>query len=312
MDFNFAPLSGDTIPSSGKCGVYVLRCLGDVRIYVGGTEDLQRRLRNHQSCLKGGYHCVPAMNEVTARLGYGNWQWALAEECSPDDLDGRETYWIQQTRCFEPEVGFNTLRSAYGPTDEMIEKSRAWWAAKVGSVVFVSPTGEEEIEVVSRVNFAREIGADPQDIYAVVGGRLTHAKGWALKETQRHTIYDPSGKRYSYVSRNLFRRITGCPANLPEIERRPTWQHHGWSQTLENCLINRPPAPPKPKKIKQEPTPKKPVRLISPTGEVVEFASRRDAITATGGNKSLFYKMITGKKHSGHNVLSYRGWKPVT
>ncbi len=311
MDFDFLPLNYQSLPLRDFPAVYCLRNSKAGRIYIGGSERVRKRLYQHFAEMRGGYHANKPIREAVERDGFDCWQWAIVERCDDGGLEGRETEWILKTGCCDSSVGYNRQAHATNPDERVRIITREWWAQRAPMVIFVSPDGSEKREVVSRVDFANEIGCDKKEVYSAISGRIPHVYGWAPESAPRHTVFDPSGRSYSYVSRKLFRDLTKCPANLCRIERQPGYQSKGWSGTLENCLINRPLPPPKPKRIKQKATEKKPLNLLSPEGKVVEFESRGAARRVIGGDKSMFFKMLKQKSNGTHIVRSYRGWRPV-
>jgi len=310
MKFLFTGFNSKSFPAKGICAVYCLRNSANGKLYVGGTTDLKRRLRFHFHGIKGGYHKSVGIASDAKVFEIGYWEWAIVETCVKSSVRDRETFWIQELDSCNPSVGYNVFTTGFGgPNAEHKEAFKSWWAARVKHARLVSPDGLEVVEVVSRVNFAKEKGLWVKEVYAVISGRDLHAGGWALESTPRHVVYSPEGKRYSYVSRKIFRSVMGCPADLARMERDAKHQSKGWSQTEENCLCNKAPLPQKAPKIKGTPNPKIPITLISPDGDTVKFESRYEAMWWIGGDKSMFYKMIGRKRSGGHNVMSYRGWR---
>lgn len=310
MKFLFSPLSLQSLPAKGICAVYCLKNSQNGKIYVGGTSDLRSRMVAHFYKMKGGYHDSDAIAADAQVFGIGCWEWAIVEDCVKNVLRERETFWIEELGCCDPSIGYNVLRKGFGgPNAEHKQAFRAWCAERVKHARLVSPDGLEVVEVVSRVDFAKERGLAVKEVYAVISGRDLHAGGWALESTPRHVVYSPEGKRYSYVSRKIFRSVAGCSADLARMERDAKYQSKGWSQTIDNCLCNKAPALPKIPKQKAAPTPKIPITLISPDGDTVKFESRYEAIWGIGGDRSMIYKMIGRKRCGSHNVMSYRGWR---
>jgi hypothetical protein len=312
MKFLFTKLEPKLFPIKELCVIYCIRNTVNGKVYVGGTSDLKKRLRLHFWSICGGYHFSEGIKEDALKFGGSCWEWALIENTESKDLAERESFWINELKSHEPSVGYNVFASGFrGPNKEHKEQFKAWWAARVKVARMVSPDGLVVVDVVSRIDFAKEYGLDVKEVYAVISGRLLHTKGWALESTARRVLYSPTGKRYSYVSSRNFGAIIGCSLPFSKLERKPLSQSNGWSQTFDKCLLNKPLRDKVPTKIKvvKDVTAKKPIGLVSPDGHYVEFDSRCEAIKAIGGDRSMIYKMISRRKCGGVNVLSYHGWR---
>lgn len=74
-------------------GIYLIQNLSNNRVYIGQSNNVQRRIKEHfcQSRLKD----IP-LDKAILKYGKDNFSWNLLEECSIEKLDEREQYWIQQ------------------------------------------------------------------------------------------------------------------------------------------------------------------------------------------------------------------------
>ena len=75
------------------CGIYKIEDVKTGNIYIGQTDDIKRRLTNHNARIKKSYHDYKEFNEAYAddpeRIKF-----EILEECDESELKAREKYWI--------------------------------------------------------------------------------------------------------------------------------------------------------------------------------------------------------------------------
>ena len=71
------------------CGIYKITNLCNGKVYVGQSVDIQSRWRRHKTCTSDY-----ALYRAFRKYGLENFQFDVIEECDVDQLDERETYWI--------------------------------------------------------------------------------------------------------------------------------------------------------------------------------------------------------------------------
>jgi len=86
--------------------IYVIRCLLDEKLYVGQTvQRPERRFALHwnQACRGHGYYLHRAMRTH----GKEHFECHVIEQCSDEQADDREKYWINEFGTLDPTRGYN-------------------------------------------------------------------------------------------------------------------------------------------------------------------------------------------------------------
>lgn len=112
------------------CGIYKITCLSNLKIYIGSTSDIKIRWRNHRNSLRRNKHVNKYLQNAWNKYGEENFRFEVIEIISNQDfLNEREQFWLDNTKSFNGEVGFNILPFAnsvrgYKHTNETKEKIR--------------------------------------------------------------------------------------------------------------------------------------------------------------------------------------------
>lgn len=86
-------------------GIYRCYCSVNGRSYVGQTQSLLTRQYHHTSKLRNHRHENQHLQRAWDKYGEDAFEWEILELCSADDLDERETFWIEELDSFRH--GFN-------------------------------------------------------------------------------------------------------------------------------------------------------------------------------------------------------------
>ena len=87
-----------------KCGIYKITNLINGKIYIGQSRFIQRRFDKHKSEAKNN-NPLPLYNAIR-KYGIDNFKFEIIEECLPDELNNRETYYMFFYNSFVPN-GYN-------------------------------------------------------------------------------------------------------------------------------------------------------------------------------------------------------------
>jgi group I intron endonuclease len=103
------------------CGVYLLTSPSGKR-YVGSSEKVERRYREHRARAVRGEHPNPAL--ARSFLKYGELDLAVLEECEPELLVVREQAHID---ALQPELNVSTVAGRVDYTPEVRERIARGW-----------------------------------------------------------------------------------------------------------------------------------------------------------------------------------------
>jgi group I intron endonuclease len=92
--------------------IYQIKNLTNSKVYVGSAVDLKRRWSVHRANLCAGtHHCTPLQNAWT-KNGESAFLFQLIELCESTEMLEREQFWIDKTKCYSRQYGYNLLRTA--------------------------------------------------------------------------------------------------------------------------------------------------------------------------------------------------------
>jgi group I intron endonuclease len=100
----------------GVSGVYQIKNVNNDKVYIGSSKDIRRRMLRHVSRLKRGVHKSPHLQNSWNTYGAEFFEFSVVEEVDLDDdiniLLECEQRWMDATKCYEPECGYNIRRYA--------------------------------------------------------------------------------------------------------------------------------------------------------------------------------------------------------
>ena len=98
---------------SKTIGIYAIKNKVNDRFYIGQSANVRRRISQHFSALRGGYHCNTALQQDWDTYGEDKFESLLLEECSQEELESKEMYYIEKYHSFTN--GYNKTRGGIGP-----------------------------------------------------------------------------------------------------------------------------------------------------------------------------------------------------
>lgn len=119
---------------NGPSSIYAIRCVETERVYVGRSQDLERRLNQHLTDLRGNRKKGDFQKDYNT-YGESSFEvYVLEEDVRPEMAQQREAAWIKEYRATDPRFGYNrsdeTPRSGFGA----VRKGPAPKASGTGSV----------------------------------------------------------------------------------------------------------------------------------------------------------------------------------
>lgn len=92
-----------------QVGIYCIRNTKNNKVYIGSSNNLQRRLRDHRTELNKGRHINDHLQKSWERYGEDCFEFSILECCQEAKLLQREDYYIQKYDSLNSEKGYNLL-----------------------------------------------------------------------------------------------------------------------------------------------------------------------------------------------------------
>jgi group I intron endonuclease len=88
-------------------GIYCIENLINNKKYIGQTQDIRHRKRNHLSNLDRCADDCDLLQRAWIKYGKESFKFYIIEECSLEILNDREIYWIKELHSHKTEWGYN-------------------------------------------------------------------------------------------------------------------------------------------------------------------------------------------------------------
>lgn len=98
-----------------NCGIYKILCTPNNKIYIGSSQNLQKRFKQHINHLKIGNHINKHLQNAYNKYGVHNLQFIIIENVRINELINREQYWIDLYKPYIRSIGFNQTKIADRP-----------------------------------------------------------------------------------------------------------------------------------------------------------------------------------------------------
>ena len=91
-------------------GIYKITNLINQKSYIGQSINISRRIKDHfqKAECPSDVSYNGALHSAIRKYGKNNFVWEVLEECSPEELDSKEQYYIQKFNTYSPN-GYNIL-----------------------------------------------------------------------------------------------------------------------------------------------------------------------------------------------------------
>jgi len=104
-------------------GIYAIICKPTAKLYIGQSINIRSRKNQHLKDLLKGKHCNSYLQNAFNKYGRPNFAFQVLENCTREELNTREAYWINIKNSNKSEYGFN-LKEAGGGLAECAEEHR--------------------------------------------------------------------------------------------------------------------------------------------------------------------------------------------
>lgn len=91
------------------CGVYKITNMINDKFYIGSSNNINNRWRQHKGALNEGTHGNPYLQNAWNKYGGENFQFEILEECAPEMQFEREQFYLN-TLCPFDDNGYNIVR----------------------------------------------------------------------------------------------------------------------------------------------------------------------------------------------------------
>lgn len=88
-------------------GIYGIYCSADDKWYVGQSNDVRTRSRDHRSELISGRHCNKHLQSAWTKYGEYSFSFWVLELCAEAARDERERHWIEFCSSLDKQYGYN-------------------------------------------------------------------------------------------------------------------------------------------------------------------------------------------------------------
>lgn len=95
-----------------KSGVYRILNKSDGKFYIGSAIDIGRRWRQHKHELKNNKHSNSYLQNSWNKYGEDSFQFLVLEYLEIDKLQNSEQGWLDDTQCFNRDIGYNISPTA--------------------------------------------------------------------------------------------------------------------------------------------------------------------------------------------------------
>lgn len=110
------------------CGIYKIENMVNGKVYIGQSDDIQRRIKTHKNDLSKGKHSNTHLQRSVDKYGLENFSFDIVCICNEDELDEKEIFYIKSFDSFVN--GYNQTEGGggnrgYVVSEESKEKMRA-------------------------------------------------------------------------------------------------------------------------------------------------------------------------------------------
>lgn len=151
------------------CGIYKIENSINKKVYIGQSLDIKKRWREHKSAAfnvnSKDYNMV--IYKAIRKYGLENFQFSILEECSREDLNARECYWIEY---------YNSYKKGYNAS-----KGGGNYTHLGNPVELYDYNGNYVTEYTNLMETARALHVFHGTAYQVLYGKRLSVKGYQLK-----------------------------------------------------------------------------------------------------------------------------------
>ena len=89
------------------CGIYCIKNLVTLKVYIGQSTSCKRRMTDHKYMLRKNEHDNEYLQFAWNKYGETNFEFSILETCEEQDLDDREIFYIRKFNSTNRDYGYN-------------------------------------------------------------------------------------------------------------------------------------------------------------------------------------------------------------
>lgn len=137
------------------CGIYCIENLVNGKKYIGQSVDIYKRWSRHKNELLGNRHKNDHLQSSWNKYGKNNFKFYIIQECSMDELDMLESYYIRTFNTIDRFYGYN--RDSGGHYSKVLSDETK---RKIGEAHKNKPLSEEHKQKISAAGKGRVFSDD--------------------------------------------------------------------------------------------------------------------------------------------------------
>jgi len=95
-----------------ETGIYKITCSGSNKVYIGSAFWVKKRWSTHKVMLRQNKHHNQHLQNAFNSYGEKSFIFEIVEECSKENLEEREQFWIDFYKCYDRDFGYNVFQEA--------------------------------------------------------------------------------------------------------------------------------------------------------------------------------------------------------
>lgn len=106
-------------------GIYAIKNIINGKLYIGLSSKIEKRFLYHKKCLIKNKHLNKHLQSSFNKIGIDNFEFYIIEECSIEELNDKEKYYIDLYKTYDNNYGYNkTYGGGFGKMSEEINEQR--------------------------------------------------------------------------------------------------------------------------------------------------------------------------------------------
>ena len=168
-------------------GIYMIRCKPNEKVYVGESEDIEKRWYRHRWSLNNNSHENYELQEDWNTYGEGNFEFKVIQKCKKENLYELEIIHIEQFEAFEK--GYNKTKGGKGFGNQKGENNFMYGKCGELNHNYGKHLSEETKKKISESHKGKQLSEEHKKKLSKINkGRVSPNKGNKLSEKSKRKI----------------------------------------------------------------------------------------------------------------------------